>query len=97
MGSRDVPERLRNAPTKLAKALGHGKGYRYAHEEAGGFAAGESYFPDDMDDREYYQPVAAGLEIQIGEKLAALRKANQQARKDLTGKDAGKKQGFHRS
>jgi putative ATPase len=97
LGSREVPERLRNAPTKLAKALGHGKGYRYAHEEAGGFAAGESYFPDDMDDREYYQPVAAGLEIQIGEKLAALRKANRQAREDLSGKGAGKKQRFHSS
>jgi putative ATPase len=91
MGSREVPERLRNAPTKLAKALGHGKGYRYAHNEPGGFAAGESYFPDDMDDREYYQPVAAGLEIQIGEKLAALRKANRQARKELPGNATGKK------
>ena len=80
-GSREVPERLRNAPTKLAKAMGHGKGYRYAHEEPDGFAAGESYFPDDMEERYYYRPVAAGLEIQIGEKLAALREANKTARK----------------
>ena len=55
----------------------------------GGFAAGESYFPDDMGDREYYQPVAAGLEIQIGEKLAVLRKANRQARKELPGNATG--------
>jgi putative ATPase len=75
-GSRDVPERLRNAPTKLAKELGHGDGYRYAHNEPQAFAAGEVYFPDDMAAREYYQPVNAGLEIQIGEKLAKLRAAN---------------------
>ena len=86
LGSREVPERLRNAPTKLAKAMGHGKGYRYAHAEPGGFAAGESYFPDDMDERQYYQPAAAGLEIQIGEKLAALRKENQLARKKSVSK-----------
>jgi len=79
LGSREVPERFRNAPTKLAKALGHGKGYRYAHDEPDSFAAGESYFPDDMDECQYYQPVAAGLEIQIGEKLAVLRKANKLA------------------
>jgi putative ATPase len=83
LGSREVPERLRNAPTKLAKAMGHGKDYRYAHEEPGGFAAGESYFPDDMGERHYYQPVAAGLEIQIGEKLATLRQANMLARKQV--------------
>ena len=79
-GSREVPERLRNAPTRLAKELGHGKGYRYAHNEPDRFAAGESYFPDDMGERVYYQPAAAGLEIQIGEKLAALRAANAKAR-----------------
>jgi putative ATPase len=79
LGSREVPERLRNAPTKLAKQLGHGKDYRYAHNEPERFAAGENYFPDDMDERQYYRPVNAGLEIQIGAKLAALRAANQQA------------------
>jgi putative ATPase len=79
-GSREVPERLRNAPTRLAKELGHGKGYRYAHNEPGQFAAGENYFPDDMAERLYYQPAAAGLEIQIGEKLANLRKSNREAR-----------------
>lgn len=80
MGSREVPERLRNAPTKLAKSLGHGEGYRYAHNEPDRFAAGECYFPDDMEERVYYEPAAAGLEIQIGEKLAALRQANRRAR-----------------
>lgn len=85
-GSREVPERLRNAPTKLAKQLGHGKGYRYAHNEVDQFAAGEHYFPDDMAERHYYQPVAAGLEIQIGEKLAALRAANRQARQQAAKK-----------
>jgi putative ATPase len=81
MGSREVPERLRNAPTKLAKEMGHGDGYRYAHNEPEQFAAGENYFPDDMQPQQYYQPVAAGLELQIGEKLAQLRAANQAAAK----------------
>ena len=78
-GTREVPLRFRNAPTKLAKSLEHGKGYRYAHSEPGQFAVGERYFPDDMSDRTYYEPVAAGLEIKIGEKLAALRSANRAA------------------
>jgi putative ATPase len=80
-GSREVPPRLRNAPTRLARELGHGKNYRYAHNEPERFAAGETYFPDDMDERRYYEPARAGLEIQIGEKLAALREANRLARK----------------
>jgi putative ATPase len=79
-GSREVPARLRNAPTRLAKELGHGKGYRYAHNEPDRFAAGENYFPDDMDEKRYYEPAKAGLEIQIGEKLAALRETNRLAR-----------------
>jgi len=79
LGSREVPERLRNAPTKLAKQLGHGQGYRYAHNEPDQFAAGENYFPDDMQPKHYYQPVDAGLELQIGEKLARLRAANRKA------------------
>jgi len=79
-GSREVPAHLRNAPTRLAKELGHGKGYRYAHDEPARFAAGENYFPDDMDEQRYYEPASSGLEIQIGEKLAALREANRVAR-----------------
>jgi putative ATPase len=73
LGSLEVPLHLRNAPTRLMKEIGYGKGYRYAHDEAGGYAAGERYFPDDMPERRYYAPVARGLEIKIGEALAARR------------------------
>lgn len=77
--SRPVPMHLRNAPTQLMKELDYGKGYRYAHDEAGGFAAGERYLPDGMDDPGFYQPVPRGLEVRIGEKLAELRRRNQEA------------------
>ena len=70
------PKHLRNAPTKLAKTLGHGKGYRYAHNEPGGFAAGEEYFPAEMEARIYYEPVDRGLESSIAAKLAVLRKSS---------------------
>ena len=76
-GTRPVPMHLRNAPTKLMKALDYGKGYRYAHDEAGGFAAGERYLPDGMPDTEFYRPVDRGLEIRIGEKLRELKSLNQ--------------------
>ena len=79
-GTRPVPDRLRNAPTGLMKALGHGQGYRYAHDEDGGFAAGERYLPDGMPDQQFYEPVPRGLEIRIAERLAQLRAANAQAR-----------------
>ncbi len=72
-GSLDVPLHLRNAPTRLMKELDYGKGYRYAHDEAGGYAAGEHYFPDELGARRYYHPVQRGLEIKIAEKLAHLR------------------------
>ena len=72
-GSRPVPMHLRNAPTKLMKDLDYGKGYRYAHDEAGGFAAGERYLPEGMPDPDFYRPVDRGLEIRIGEKLRELR------------------------
>ena len=71
--TRPVPMHLRNAPTKLMKTLGHGKDYRYAHNEDGAYAAGEDYFPEDMPDVRWYQPAPRGMEIKIGEKLAALR------------------------
>jgi putative ATPase len=74
-GTLDVPARFRNAPTKLMKELGHGAGYRYAHDEPGAYAAGERYLPDEMPDRRYYRPVSRGLEIKIGEALARLRAA----------------------
>jgi putative ATPase len=72
-GTLDVPLRLRNAPTRLMKNLGYGRGYRYAHDEPDAFAAGERYLPDQLPDRRYYRPVARGLEIKIGEALARLR------------------------
>jgi putative ATPase len=79
-GTRPVPMHLRNAPTQLMKNLDYGKGYRYAHDEAGGFAAGESYLPDGMPPPGFYQPRDRGLEIKISEKLAALKKRNDDAR-----------------
>lgn len=75
-GSLDVPAHLRNAPTALAKTLGHGEGYRYAHNEPDGFAAGEDYFPPEISGRVYYEPVDRGLESSIAAKLSELRKAN---------------------
>jgi len=72
-GTLDVPLRLRNAPTRLMKNLGYGRGYRYAHDEPEAFAAGERYLPDELPDRRYYRPVPRGLEIKIGEALARLR------------------------
>jgi putative ATPase len=75
-GSLPVPLHLRNAPTALMKGLGYGREYRYAHDEEGGFAAGEDYFPEEMPPRRYYEPPPRGLELKIGEKLAALRAEN---------------------
>jgi putative ATPase len=76
-GSLDVPAHLRNAPTALMKDLGHGDGYRYAHDEEDGFAAGVEYFPEDMSPRRYYHPVPRGLEQRIRDRLAELRARNQ--------------------
>lgn len=77
--SYDVPMHLRNAPTSLMKGMDYGKDYRYAHSEEGGFAAGETYFPDEMEGRVYYEPVERGLEIKISEKLKRLRALNKQS------------------
>ena len=74
--TRPVPLHLRNAPTRLMKQLDYGKGYRYAHDEEGAFAAGERYLPDGMAAQQFYQPVPRGLEIKIGEKLTELRRSN---------------------
>ena len=74
--TRPVPMHLRNAPTKLMKELDYGKGYRYAHDEEGGFAAGERYLPDGMADPGFYEPVERGLEIKIAQKLRDLRERN---------------------
>lgn len=77
MGSLDVPVHLRNAPTRLMKELGYGHEYRYAHDEPEAYAAGETYFPDEMGERRYYQPVSRGMEIKIAEKMAYLRSLDQ--------------------
>ena len=74
--TRPVPMHLRNAPTKLMKELDYGKGYRYAHDEEGGFSAGERYLPDGMAEPGFYQPVERGLEIKIAQKLRDLRERN---------------------
>lgn len=81
-GTRAVPLHLRNAPTRLMKALDYGKGYRYAHDEEGAFAAGESYWPDELPEvPSFYRPAPRGLEIRIGEKLEELRRLNEEAKK----------------
>ncbi|WP_445358222.1 replication-associated recombination protein A [Microbulbifer sp. ANSA005] len=77
--SYEVPVHLRNAPTKLAKSLSHGAEYRYAHDEPDAFAAGENYFPEEIAEREYYQPVPRGLELKISEKLQTLRRLNRES------------------
>jgi ATPase related to the helicase subunit of the Holliday junction resolvase len=81
-GSLEVPLHLRNAPTRLMKELDYGKAYRYAHDEPGGYAAGENYFPEALAGTRLYQPVDRGLEIQIGEKLRRLAELDRQARKE---------------
>ncbi len=75
-GTRPVPAHLRNAPTALMKSLGHGRDYRYAHDEAGAFAAGERYLPEGLPQQRFYEPVARGLEARIAERLAELRGLN---------------------
>ena len=71
--SYEVPMHLRNAPTSLMKDLDYGKDYRYAHNEEGGYAPGESYLPEELSGKQYYQPTDRGLEKKISEKLAYLR------------------------
>jgi putative ATPase len=84
-GSLDVPMHLRNAPTRLMKEMGYAKGYRYAHDEAGAYAAGEDYFPAEIGKRRYYFPTGQGLEVKIAERLAHFRQLD----KDVRGADAG--------
>ena len=79
-GTRQVPPHLRNAPTRLMKDLGHGAGYRYAHDEAGGYAAGETYLPEGLAARRWYEPVPRGLEQRIGQRLAELRTLDDEAK-----------------
>ena len=79
-GSLEVPKHLRNAPTQLLATLGHGDGYRYAHAEPDGYAAGERYLPDALQQRRYYEPTGRGLEGRIAEKLRELRALDETAR-----------------
>lgn len=79
-GSLPVPTKLRNAPTQLMKKLGYGEHYRYAHDEPDAYAAGETYFPEQMGERHYYKPAPRGLEIKIGDKLKALRERDRKVR-----------------
>ena len=87
-GSLEVPVHLRNAPTRLMKELGYGRAYRYAHDEPGGYAAGETYLPDALQGRRFYRPVERGLEIKIAEKLAQLRALDEQAERTPSDDDA---------
>ncbi len=80
-GTRPVPMHLRNAPTKMMKDMDWGKGYRYAHDEEDGFAAGENYMPQGLETTGFYRPVERGLEIKIVDKLRHLRDKNKQAGK----------------
>ncbi len=86
-GTAPVPLRLRNAPTKLMRGLGYGKDYRYAHDEEGGYAAGERYFPDGVAPTAFYEPTERGLEAKIRDKLAWLRSRDRSAR------DSGPREG----
>jgi putative ATPase len=81
-GTQDVPLHIRNAPTKLMKQLGYGKGYQYDHDAEGGIALDQTGFPDAMGERVYYQPVERGMEIRLKEKLDALRAARAKARQE---------------
>jgi putative ATPase len=92
LGSLEVPLYLRNAPTKLMKQLGYAKSYRYAHDEPEAYAAGEHYFPEGMERRNYYQPTPRGLEGQIREKLARLRELDRQYRESHPREAVAKKE-----
>ena len=74
-----VPDHLRNAPTRLMKELGHGRAYRYAHDEPHAYAAGQTYLPEGMAEPGWYQPTGRGLEGKIAEKMAWLRQLDAQA------------------
>ena len=84
--SLEPPLHLRNAPTKLMKELGYGQAYRYAHDEPEAYAAGEDYFPEELEPRQYYQPVNRGLELKIGQKLDYLRSLDQLSSNQRRGK-----------
>src|SRR5262249_17532028 len=77
-GTLEVPVHLRNAPTPLMRGLGHGRDYRYDHDEADAHAAGQRYLPAELGEPLYYEPTGRGLEIKIAERLAELRKGKRE-------------------
>ncbi|MGQ9660099.1 MAG: replication-associated recombination protein A [Thermochromatium sp.] len=77
--SREVPKHLRTAPTRLMKDLGYGRAYRYPHDEPEGYAAGETYLPEGMPEPHWYRPMPRGLEIKIAEKMARLKRLDEEA------------------
>jgi len=77
-GSLEVPVHLRNAPTKLMQEQGFGVQYRYSHDEPGAYSPGQTYFPDEMGEQVFYEPVERGLEIKIAQKLKYLRELDKQ-------------------
>jgi putative ATPase len=79
-GTQEVPLHIRNAPTKLMKNLGYGKGYQYDHDAEGGIALEQTGFPAALGERVYYAPVERGLELKLKQKLDALRVARERAR-----------------
>lgn len=87
--SSEVPLHLRNAPTQLMKAMEHGAEYRYAHDEEGGYAAGENYFPEALSERRYYHPVDRGLESRIIEKFKYLRELDKISSRQRYGGQGG--------
>jgi putative ATPase len=88
-GTLDVPLHLRNAPTRLMKDIGYGKGYRYAHDEPDGLAPGQTHFPEGIEPRRYYEPVPRGLELKFRETLERIRAGAEEPRQAITGRDTG--------
>ncbi len=88
-GTLDVPLHLRNAPTRLMKDIGYGKGYRYAHDEPDGLAPGQTHFPDSMEPRSYYEPVPRGLELKLRETLERIRQGAVVRHRQTTEQDEG--------
>ena len=88
-GTLDVPMHLRNAPTRLMKDLGYGKGYRYAHDEPDALAPGQTHFPDGLEPRRYYEPVPRGLELKVRETLERVRAGAGAPGQANTGREQG--------
>jgi putative ATPase len=88
-GTLDVPLHLRNAPTRLMREMGHGQGYRYAHDEPDALAPGQTHFPDGFEPRRYYEPVPRGLELKLREALERVRAGADPRARETTGQDEG--------